>query len=319
MAMIRNNQEQYTILRIKRKRNEEPLDALVVESRSRRKKTKGGMNVFQFAETVEQSAWDDERLQSRISSLAKETSKKLPQPLPQPLASSSPALPQAGEPTASSDTRPTRRLPQIDNPSRKYTIVPSDSTASPVKSSSLRPTAPPKIQSYKELQKASFTIYEAVPSITSNAAQSTGPDPEMEKFLPMLQDYLRLSGEDTSPAPSTSTNIVNAEKDEDYVWDVFYARPVTFRELYGSNTNIGMVTGLPLDDGQGSDSDEEYEDEGDEDSNAEDWYTNDYPDEESPSEDEVEDGGSDGSDIFHEDSDYDDFVHDHSNGAWNYR
>ena len=81
----RSPQETYTILRIKRKRNEEPLDALgsfqifilttrvsltasyiaVVESRTRRKKTKGGdaagMNVFQFAETVEQGAWDDEK------------------------------------------------------------------------------------------------------------------------------------------------------------------------------------------------------------------------------------------------------------------
>jgi hypothetical protein len=64
----------YTILRIKRKRNEEPLDALgkrlgitylchrviktktVTESSLRRKK-RGGLDVFQFAETVEPEAW----------------------------------------------------------------------------------------------------------------------------------------------------------------------------------------------------------------------------------------------------------------------
>lgn len=64
----------YTILRIKRKRNEEPLDALgkrfsvivypgnnkraVTESSLRRKK-RGGLDVFQFAETVEPEAWGD--------------------------------------------------------------------------------------------------------------------------------------------------------------------------------------------------------------------------------------------------------------------
>jgi hypothetical protein len=53
----------YTILRIKRKRAEEPLDALVVDSdvRVRRRKTRGGFDVFQFAETLEREAWENER------------------------------------------------------------------------------------------------------------------------------------------------------------------------------------------------------------------------------------------------------------------
>lgn len=33
----------------------------VVESSAKRKKSKGGMNVFQFAETVEEDAWEDEK------------------------------------------------------------------------------------------------------------------------------------------------------------------------------------------------------------------------------------------------------------------
>ena len=72
-------QQPYTILRIKRKRTGEPLDALgkfaeqrlsgvgvlifafaVVDSRIRRKKLRPGVKVFQFAETVEQDAWTDE-------------------------------------------------------------------------------------------------------------------------------------------------------------------------------------------------------------------------------------------------------------------
>ena len=72
-----------TILRIKRKRNEEPLDALgetlvnsddmnhnlfiiVVESRVRRKKSRGGVGVFQYAQTVENDAWDDVQRQKDI-------------------------------------------------------------------------------------------------------------------------------------------------------------------------------------------------------------------------------------------------------------
>jgi hypothetical protein len=71
-----------TILRIKRKRNEEPLDALgktlvnsmfhnslyliVVDSRVRRKKSRGGVGVFQYAQTVENDAWDDVQRQKDI-------------------------------------------------------------------------------------------------------------------------------------------------------------------------------------------------------------------------------------------------------------
>lgn len=35
--------------------------ALVVESRARRKKSRGGVGIFQFAQTVEQDAWEDEQ------------------------------------------------------------------------------------------------------------------------------------------------------------------------------------------------------------------------------------------------------------------
>lgn len=58
-----NSSQNYTILRIKRKRTDEPLDALVVDanSRARRRKIRGKFDVFQFAETVEQTAWEDEK------------------------------------------------------------------------------------------------------------------------------------------------------------------------------------------------------------------------------------------------------------------
>ncbi|KAI0088498.1 hypothetical protein BDY19DRAFT_947965 [Irpex rosettiformis] len=307
-------QQQYTILRIKRKRNEEPLDALVVEGGARRKKTKGPMNVFQFAETVEPTTWHDERqkqdLQTRISNLARrETiSKRGMQFKPSAPGDASKSAENAAPPTP--ERKAPRKLPQIDDPSRKYTIVPSESVQSPVKTvSRMRPTEPPKVHSYKDLQKASFTMYEAIPS-SKSVANMAGPpdDPEIAKFLPMLNDYLRLSGEGSSLSTSSSENAVPND-DDDYVWDVFYSRPATFREFYSSYSNVGTVTGLPDDDDQGSESDSEFDDELDEDSNAEDWYKNDYPDEESPSNGEEDASGNEGSDVFHEDSDYEELIH----------
>ena len=50
-----------TILRIKRKRNEEPVDALVFSDSKRRKK---GLNVFHFVQTVEQEdSWNTKDFQ----------------------------------------------------------------------------------------------------------------------------------------------------------------------------------------------------------------------------------------------------------------
>ena len=50
-----------TILRIKRKRNEEPVDALVFSDSKRRKK---GLDVFHFVQTVEQEdSWNSKDFQ----------------------------------------------------------------------------------------------------------------------------------------------------------------------------------------------------------------------------------------------------------------
>ncbi|PSS37029.1 hypothetical protein PHLCEN_2v1068 [Hermanssonia centrifuga] len=302
---VRNPQESYTILRIKRKRTEEPLDALgnsvfifskyescssveltVVESRPRRKKSKGGLNVFQFAETVEHSAWDDERqkqdLESRISTLARAKKEAQPNatPIPPPVAP-----PQEPEPVTQPSAASGLRSP-VEDPSKKYTIVTSESAESNKSTRSRRPTAPPKIHSAKDLEKATFTMYDAVPSATSLASivgsPSTEIDNEIEKFLPMLQDYLNINASESAvPASASASSIFTPQGENDYVWDVFYARPTSWRELYGLKNNVGTVTGLPDDDMYGSDTDSEGDDEDDEDSN----------------------------DAFHEHSDYDDVVY----------
>lgn len=294
----------YTILRIKRKRNEEPLDALVVESKNRRKKSRAGVDLFQFAETVEGNAWEDQQrqkaLKDRITALAQLPVDERPAP---------PAL-----------ATPPGQISRQQSTNPRYTIVQKDLPKEEPKLA--YPTAPPRVIPHKELRNAmpNFTLLDAVPSEPSIVAA----DSEMDNFLPMLQDYLKVheisladhnaeasatSAPGAVPASASGATLASSasadhQEDGDYVWDVFYRRAITQNE-WNKIANYGTLIGLPpsLNDPNESDSDAEPEDEDDEDSNAEDYYKNDYPDE--------EESASDGSDMFHEAnsdvySDYDD-------------
>ncbi|KAH7925892.1 hypothetical protein BV22DRAFT_1119255 [Leucogyrophana mollusca] len=308
-----SHNQAYTILRIKRKRTDEPLDALVVESRVRRKKSRGGVDVFQFAQTVEQDAWEDEQLhqnlQTQISKLAQE--------LPEKSTSKSPAPSEVvNTPAPSLGPQPT------DNPSRRYTILPVDGE---IEEQGRRKalTSPPKVVSWRDVPpKSDFKMYDAVLAGSTNSPVDT----DMENFLPMLQDYLNLQDIPTSTSFANAPTIglpSDSSTSADYVWDVFYRRPATLNE-WTAAANIGTLTGLPpsITDPYDSDSDFEEEDEADEDSNgwypfppslphiirvwtftAEEYYKNDYP------EDEGSDD-SEGSDMFHEGSDNDDLADD---------
>ncbi|KAG1822623.1 uncharacterized protein BJ212DRAFT_1444934 [Suillus subaureus] len=277
------NNYPYTIVRIKRKRTDEPLDALVlivtsvVESRVRRKKSKGGRDVFQFIQTVEETVWEDkqlqETLQNQISKLSQNHTENNTKP---------------SVPANVSNLSGAQRHRQLADEGRRYTIVPTRESAENTKFA----TSPPKVISAKDVQSPSdFRMYDAVPA----DKKLTSPvfDSDMEKFLPMLQNYLRMNDE---PSQVLSA----APPAEDYVWDVFYKRPCTLSE-WNSVANIGTLEGLPpsLDDPYSSDSESEEEDDADEDSNAEEYYKNDYPDE-----DDSDD--SEGSDIFHESSESED-------------
>ncbi|TDL22223.1 hypothetical protein BD410DRAFT_840020 [Rickenella mellea] len=321
----------YTILRIKRKRTDEPLDALVVEQPKRRK-SKGGVGVFQFAETVEEDAWQNEEqaveLKTRISTLAKEapTSTHAGQ-----------TAPPGGESSRTSLSEPVA--------SRRYTIVKNDIPKNELPPVSRYPQAPPVVLSSKDLasSKSDFTIYDAV--LEPNDVSP--PDPEMEKFQTLLQDYLKAQRrvvDDRQPEPRLplaslpSTNLsppTGIPPDDlsldDYVWDVFYHRSVMPPE-WSDVSKIATLTGLPpsLNDPNDSDSDFEAEDEDDEDSNAEDFYRNDYPEEEDhDSEEETDTSGKVAnwiassshipipSDEFHEDSDdWSDDRQDRFNPQW---
>ncbi|KAI0823177.1 hypothetical protein BC628DRAFT_1421048 [Trametes gibbosa] len=329
---LQQQQQPYAILRIKRKRNEEPLDALVVDSAPRRKRSKGGLNVFQYAGTVEQAAWNDEQqkkaLEKRIAGLARESAQKRPEEaiaaVPAPAAVPVPAPVPAAAPASPVKPKPTHAHPAMRHqhaaPRKTYTIVPQEDAAVASHGRKHDATAPPRVYSSKEIEamkrRAAFRTYDAVPSSASgNIVPASETDREIEKFLPLLKDYLNVS--DIAP-PSAPADATGESMEEDYVYDVFYHRPATLQELYepGTGSNIAKLTGLPpeLSGLSGEDeSDEEYDDEDDEDSNAEDWYTNDYPEEEDPESEE------DLSDEFHEHSDAEDVMHDGERDMGAYR
>jgi len=272
------------------------VDHLVIESRVRRKKSRGGIGLFQYAQTVEDGTWDDARqrdIQEKISRLAVETAV-----LTEQLKSTA----QPNEVTPS----PASRITKDEPLARRYTIVENER-----KEPARRfPTAPPKVLSAKDLDKSQptrdFKMYDAVP--TTEEPMAVDNLGEMDKFLPMLKDYLKIHSIDPndSSTSASSSNYGSAAANAsgssggDYVWDVFYHRPASLSE-WNDVANIGTVTGLPPSFGDGydstSDSDEEL-DEADEDSNAEEYYKNDYPEDE-----------EDSSDEFHESSDHDDMMH----------
>ncbi|KAJ7202824.1 hypothetical protein GGX14DRAFT_653014 [Mycena pura] len=284
--------QSYTILRIKRKRNEEPLDALVVESRRRKRSRGGAGGVFRFAQTVEHDAWTDEAkkrdIQDQISRLAREKA------LLSPASAATEPVPSTSAPLR--QTQATPPVPK-DDPNRRYKIILQEEEAPPPRRRF--PSSPPKVISAKdralkaEDTNNGFKMYDAV--LSAEAASTAAADEQMERFMPMLNDYLKLH--DLTPDPLVAEPPPASKSSaDDYVWDVFYHRPTTLTE-WNEIANVGTLTGLPpsITDPYDSTSDSEEEDEADEDSNAEEYYKNDYPDEEESSEsDAFSDDSADG-------------------------
>ncbi|KAF9047859.1 hypothetical protein BJ165DRAFT_1468515 [Panaeolus papilionaceus] len=76
---------EFTLLRIKRKRNEDPLDALVVEPHHKHAKDSTSAGVFQYAQTVSIALWDNESQQRDIQ---ERISRLVSQPIDAPTAQS---------------------------------------------------------------------------------------------------------------------------------------------------------------------------------------------------------------------------------------
>ncbi|KAK4513085.1 uncharacterized protein ATC70_000123 [Mucor velutinosus] len=268
--------EQLTILRIKRKRTEEPLDALLVHQENEKRikknneKQKSVLSVsatalptlFRLAETVEQKSFSNldeaKKLKDRISRRIQ------------------PGTSRPQTPTSIED-RKDRLVREQKDASHKarYRVIQQNR-------SKVDEDAPPVVQSSSEkAAKDLFQMYEAVKDEdTSKQAKLfvdddiEDPDDIMCNFIPMVKEYLTLQEKEE-------------DKEDDYVYDVYYRDDENIEQSMTS-MNVGSLVWFDeqseyLDD----DSDSELGDYADEDSNAEDYYQNDYPEEEDS--DEFED------------------------------
>jgi hypothetical protein len=117
-------------------------------------------------------------------------------------------------------------------------------------------SSPPVISSRTKQTKANFNLYDAVPD--SKLQTPASPvDPEIERFLPLLQEYLKVSEIDLSPPapapaagrPRSQSNVdpdaetrIGTEDEDDYVWDVYYYRPtLTAWNALAHGGNVGSL------------------------------------------------------------------------------
>ncbi|KAL1744062.1 hypothetical protein HDZ31DRAFT_39473 [Schizophyllum fasciatum] len=282
----------YTLLRVKRKRNEEPMEGLVIESRARSKKKRGTVDLFSYAKTMEDSEWQagvEQSLRDEVNRLNREAKEKAGQVVADDMVKASAEKAALAAPPSPKTLR-----------AQRYTIVSQDEEQ---QARTRAPTAPPKVWASKDLEQASsapdIKMYDAVPDDGSSQKPQSPMDSEIDKFIPLLDEYLKMNNIHAQDQAADKKE----DGADDYVWDVFYRRTANPGDV-PMHTNWATLSGLPpssKDYDSASDSEEES-DEADEDSNAEDWYANDYPEEEVTDEDDLS------SDGYHETSEHEEIV-----------
>ncbi|CAE6521933.1 unnamed protein product [Rhizoctonia solani] len=309
---------------VKRKRVDEPMDALMIDLPSQSKRYRGageGRGMFTLAETMTEdpSLLDDQKakdLHKRLAMINQEprASPKVSSPVAMVM---SPGAPRSAPPP----TREYKVLRTARPPSSAVTsnTTPSASAASagtatthapvpiPIPGQPLPSTSAPVAATDVEPSESKFVLYEAVLAAPAVVEQPEEPTPEMQEFQDLLQEYLRVNEisldappprkpvTSSTPAASSKKPVADEDDDEAYVWDVFYQRPNLSGDLsiWDGLANVGTLSGLPPTEGDILADEEESDsvkDEADEDSNEEDFYRNDYPDTESDSDTYESDG-----------------------------
>ncbi|KAI9490672.1 hypothetical protein BDB00DRAFT_836856 [Zychaea mexicana] len=263
-----------TLLRIKRKRTEEPLEALLLQTQEDNKRLRkdslkegaGSLKVsatslptiFRLAETVEEKSLKNiteaQKLKERITRRVQPGSR--------------PRTPETLE------ERKDRLAQQKQSNVRqaRYRVINQNRDQR-------RSDQPPAV---KNAADELLQMYEAVREDNEHAAASRSPsskaklfadtddeedDDIMCNFIPMVKEYLTL-------------NERVREAEDEYVYDVYYRDDTQQGEIHGANVG-SLVWFNDETEYMNDDTDSEPGDYGDEDSNAEDFYQNDYPDEES--------------------------------------
>ncbi|KAF9581620.1 solute carrier 7, member 6 opposite strand [Lunasporangiospora selenospora] len=292
-----------TILRIKRRRNEEPLDALVLQAQAeklsgkRQRVTSEGsstteaskdtdqqstVTVFRLATTVNETSFKDPaqstQLRDRITRLTESSSSQQRNRLSKRY-------------TAEFGERVLERREELAHAKRaetrmaRYRVINRNRFGSDPSEK-----APPVVKSSLEAQAEAaldvFSVFDAVKEEEPKSKEQLMRESEESdivcNLLPMVREYLAVSEKTTGPKSSTESPTTrsslrmsgldntkkaddNDDDDEDYVYDIYYKdnNAESYRE--SEHRAIGSL------------SDDDFDDS---DSNAEDYYQNDYPDEE---------------------------------------
>ncbi|KAF8760921.1 GAL4-like Zn(II)2Cys6 (or C6 zinc) binuclear cluster DNA-binding domain [Rhizoctonia solani] len=300
---------------VKRKRVDEPMDALMIDLPSQTKRYRGageGQGVFALAETMTEdpSLLDDQKakdLHKRLAMINQEPRASPKVSSPVAMVMSPPGAPRsAPPPTREYKVLRTTRAPSsavTSNVAQSSSLPTGAATARapvpiPIPGQPLPSTSTSTVTDQTEPPEPKFVLYEAVLAGPSIVEQPEEPAPEMQEFQDLLQEYLRVNEISldappprkpvTSNSATASKKPVDEDEDEVYVWDVFYQRQNLSGDLsiWDGLANVGTLSGLPPTEGDILADEEESDsvkDEADEDSNEEDFYRNDYPDTESES------------------------------------
>ncbi|KAG8727715.1 hypothetical protein FRC12_022295 [Ceratobasidium sp. 428] len=325
MAVTTNDTGYSRAIFVKRKRVDEPMDALMIDLPSQSKRYRGsvvspndGRGMFTLAETLTEdpSLLDDQRtkdLQKRLALINQE-------PRSSPKVASPAAMSLSMSPTARAPAPAPREYKVLRAARAPTSASSSGTTPSAVASRAPVPIAIPgqplagttgtRTGAGASIDRdgptrSGFVLYEAVPAGTTEVEQTQESGPEMEEFQDLLKEYLQVNDISldsppprkpvTASAPNVSKKALE-EEEEEYVWDVFYQRVNLSGDLsiWDGLANVGTLSGLPPTEGDiladEADSDS-VKDEADEDSNEEDFYRNDYPDTESDESDEYRSDG----------------------------
>ncbi|KAI8088686.1 uncharacterized protein BX664DRAFT_331121 [Halteromyces radiatus] len=278
------------LLRIKRKRTEEPLDALLVQHQDlpdvkndkRLRKNSLTNNstlkvsamalprIFRLAETVEEDSFKNikeaKKLKERISRRSFLGN-------------------QQNVNTEDIEAKRDKKTQTLQNNAKqaRYRVINQNRSKSDK-------NIPPVVQSSSEKAAEDlFQMYEAVKDEKREPGpklfvddEEENPDDIMCNFIPMVKEYLTLNDR-TEEEP----------EEDDYVYDVYYCDKSTDLTATGiAGPNVGSLVWFDQDtEYLNDDTDSEVGDIEDEDSNAEDFYQNDYPDEEDSDEDYEEQYG----------------------------
>ncbi|CAJ0837372.1 15585_t:CDS:2 [Entrophospora sp. SA101] len=259
-----NSTQGLTILRLKRKRNEEPLDALVVEQLLRngvehgkkKPKKRGSIDKQQF------------------SPLTTTTEQEVKSPLKESLVPFMFRFAETVEKVSFNDSIKTRQLQDRISKliSSKHNVIKKFET---------KKFREDQITKFNENRRKER--YKVIDGNRQKGIESVFTDNESDimcNFIPLVKQYLTIQEDDKKSEDKSD--------DEDYVYDVYYQDDSTMLDDEIQYQNFATLTWFGGEENQvfvkETKNQELYEYSDEEDSNAEDYYTHDYPEEDNEDE-----------------------------------